>query len=185
MVALPLGAVLYRTKDAYIYHIKQLSALINITLRRVGASAGSLIYEHLLPYTRPSSLQTQLLLHLSLLAMQATIPFTHPSVSQHRTDASYSGTPQPPPAILLAAAPHPICMIPFYAQHRTELALRIREKKLSWGGDLHVKDAATGGIIFRLDGQALSLRARKGVYLHCILRCVEILMVDAIPFRAV
>ena len=54
-------------------------------------------------------------------------------------------------------------MFPYYAQHQAEFALRIREKKLSFSGnDFHIKDAATGGIIFRVEGQALSLRGRKG-----------------------
>ncbi|KAH7104221.1 tubby C-terminal-like domain-containing protein [Auriculariales sp. MPI-PUGE-AT-0066] len=62
----------------------------------------------------------------------------------------------------LYPTPHPVGVIPQFCQHRTPIALRIREKKVSWtGDDFKIKDAATGAVIFEVDGKAFSLHARK------------------------
>ncbi|KZV97444.1 DUF567-domain-containing protein [Exidia glandulosa HHB12029] len=62
----------------------------------------------------------------------------------------------------LMPAPHAIGVFPHFCQHRMPIALRIREKKLSFtGDDFKIKDAATGAVIFEVDGKAFSLHGRK------------------------
>lgn len=63
----------------------------------------------------------------------------------------------------LAAASHAVGVFPQYTRHTTPIALKIREKKLSLtGDDFDIKDAATGAVVFHVDGKAFSIRGRKG-----------------------
>lgn len=62
----------------------------------------------------------------------------------------------------LPPAPYAIGINPTYCQHQQEVALRIRERKMSWSGDdFTVKDARTGQPIFMVDGKAMSFRGAK------------------------
>jgi uncharacterized protein YxjI len=66
----------------------------------------------------------------------------------------------------LTPAQSPVGIFASYMQHTTPIALRIRERKLSFSGDdFTIKDAATGQPVFRIDGNALSLHAKKGAYI--------------------
>lgn len=65
----------------------------------------------------------------------------------------------------LHPAPHAVGVFPFYTQHGTPIALKIREKKFTLtGDDFDIKDAATGAIVFHIDGKVFSIRGRKGMY---------------------
>lgn len=67
--------------------------------------------------------------------------------------------PAPPP---LQPVPSPIGIIPYFCQHRQEMGLRIRERKMSFSGDdFAVKDAMTGQKLFEVDGRTFSLRDNK------------------------
>ncbi|EIN04318.1 hypothetical protein PUNSTDRAFT_93048 [Punctularia strigosozonata HHB-11173 SS5] len=64
----------------------------------------------------------------------------------------------------LAPAPHAVGVFPAYSQHRGEVALKIREKKISLtGDDFDITDAANGAKIFHVDGKAFSLHGRKEI----------------------
>lgn len=53
-------------------------------------------------------------------------------------------------------------MIPYYTQHPTQIALRVRERKMSFSGDdFTIKDAVSGAVMFKVDGSAMSLRDNK------------------------
>ncbi|EIN04880.1 hypothetical protein PUNSTDRAFT_122599 [Punctularia strigosozonata HHB-11173 SS5] len=64
----------------------------------------------------------------------------------------------------LAPAPHAVGVFPTYSRHRSEVALKIREKKLSFtGDDFDITDAATGAKVFHVDGKVFSLQGRKEI----------------------
>jgi hypothetical protein len=53
-------------------------------------------------------------------------------------------------------------VIPYYTQHGTQIALRVRERKMSFSGDdFTIKDAVSGAVMFKVDGSALALRDNK------------------------
>jgi uncharacterized protein YxjI len=69
----------------------------------------------------------------------------------------------------LAPAPHAIGVFPAYCQHQTEVALKIREKKMSvTGDDFDITDAVTGARIFHVKGTVFSIHARKGMRDHIV-----------------
>jgi hypothetical protein len=68
--------------------------------------------------------------------------------------------PMPPPP--LQPVPQPIGVIPYYTQHRGQIALKVRERKMSFSGDdFAVKDAYNGQTMFQVDGSAFSFRQNK------------------------
>jgi len=68
--------------------------------------------------------------------------------------------PAPPPP--LQPVPQPIGVIPYYTQHRGQIALKVRERKMSFSGDdFAVKDAYNGQTMFQVDGSAFSFRQNK------------------------
>ncbi|KAG7562903.1 hypothetical protein FFLO_01593 [Filobasidium floriforme] len=70
--------------------------------------------------------------------------------------------PAPPPP--LQPVPQPIGVIPYYTQHRGQIALKVRERKMSFSGDdFAVKDAYNGQTMFQVDGSAFSFRQNKSV----------------------
>ena len=71
------------------------------------------------------------------------------------------------PAAPLAPVPQPIGVIPHFCQHQNQIALKVRERKVSISGDdFSVKDAVTGQTVFKVDGSAFSLRDAKGKFQH-------------------
>ncbi|KAJ9091076.1 hypothetical protein QFC19_009250 [Naganishia cerealis] len=65
----------------------------------------------------------------------------------------------PPP---LAPVPMPIGVIPYYTQHQQQIALKVRERKMSFSGDdFTVKDAMSGQVMFKVEGSSLSIRDNK------------------------
>jgi uncharacterized protein YxjI len=69
----------------------------------------------------------------------------------------------------LAPAPYAIGVFPAYCQHQNEVALKIREKKLSiTGDDFDITDAVTGAKVFHVNGDVLSLHGRKGMQDHIL-----------------
>ena len=53
-------------------------------------------------------------------------------------------------------------VIPYYTQHPTQIALRVREHKMSFSGDdFTIKDAVSGAVMFQVDGKALAIRGDK------------------------
>ncbi|PWN99522.1 hypothetical protein FA09DRAFT_333817 [Tilletiopsis washingtonensis] len=76
----------------------------------------------------------------------------------------FSSLTQPSVAAPLAPVPHPIGVLPAFCQHQQQMALKIREHKVSLtGDDFSIKDAMTNQTIFKVDGKALSLSGRKDV----------------------
>jgi hypothetical protein len=70
-----------------------------------------------------------------------------------------AGLTAPPP---LQPVPQPIGVIPYYTQHRGQIALKVRERKVSFSGDdFSVKDAYNGQTMFQVDGSAFSFRQNK------------------------
>lgn len=70
---------------------------------------------------------------------------------------SFGSAPAP-----LAPVPMPIGVIPYYTQHQQQIALKVRESKLSFSGDdFTIKDAMTGQPMFKVNGKAVSMRDSK------------------------
>ena len=68
--------------------------------------------------------------------------------------------PAPPPP--LQPVPQPIGVIPYFTQHKGQIALKVRERKMSLSGDdFSVKDAYTGQTMFQVDGSTFSFRQNK------------------------
>ncbi|KAJ9126915.1 hypothetical protein QFC24_001146 [Naganishia onofrii] len=64
----------------------------------------------------------------------------------------------------LAPVPMPIGVIPFYTQHQQQIALKVRESKISFSGDdFTIKDAVTGQPMFKVKGSAVSMRDSKAI----------------------
>lgn len=62
----------------------------------------------------------------------------------------------------LAPAPTPIGILPYFTQHTEQIALQVREHKMSFSGDdFTVKDAVSGQVMFQIDGSAFSFRGEK------------------------
>lgn len=69
---------------------------------------------------------------------------------------------KPTAAAPLAPVPAPIGVIPHYTQHGQQIALKVRERKVSISGDdFAVKDAVTGQTMFRVEGKVFSLSDKK------------------------
>ncbi|KAJ9097776.1 hypothetical protein QFC20_006122 [Naganishia adeliensis] len=67
----------------------------------------------------------------------------------------------PPP---LQGVGHPIGVIPYFTQHNQQIALRVRERKISFSGDdFTVKDAVSGQVMFKVDGSAMAIRDNKTI----------------------
>lgn len=65
----------------------------------------------------------------------------------------------------LPPAPHPIGVSAAYTSHGQEVALRVRERRISFSGDdFTVKDALTGNSVFKVEGKSFSLSGRKTVH---------------------
>ncbi|EPQ31888.1 uncharacterized protein PFL1_00087 [Pseudozyma flocculosa PF-1] len=70
----------------------------------------------------------------------------------------------PGAAAPLAPVPRPIGVIPHFTQHSTQIALQVREQKMSMSGDdFSVKDAVTGNTMFKVDGSYFSMRDKKNI----------------------
>jgi uncharacterized protein YxjI len=53
-------------------------------------------------------------------------------------------------------------VIPYFTQHNQQIALRVRERKMSFSGDdFTVKDAVSGQVMFKVDGSAMAIRDNK------------------------
>jgi uncharacterized protein YxjI len=71
---------------------------------------------------------------------------------------------KPRAAAALAPAPAPIGVHAHFTQHPQEVALKIRERKVSISGDdFAVKDAVTGATIFKVEGKVFSISDKKEV----------------------
>lgn len=67
----------------------------------------------------------------------------------------------------LTAAPAPLGVFPEFTRHTAPIALKVRERKLSFtGDDFAVKDAVTGAVVFDVQAKALSLHQTKIVKTH-------------------
>ena len=91
----------------------------------------------------------------------------------------------PPDSLMVAPlqpAPHAVGVFSFYTQHSTPIALKIREKKFTFtGDDFNIKDAATGAIVFRVDGKVFSMRGRKGLPLLFDRNAVSLTQCGRVP----
>ncbi|EIN12607.1 hypothetical protein PUNSTDRAFT_60896 [Punctularia strigosozonata HHB-11173 SS5] len=57
---------------------------------------------------------------------------------------------------------YPLGVLPNYTRHPTELALKIKEKRLSWSGDdFTIRDAMTETPIFRVNGKTFTWHGRQ------------------------
>ncbi|PWZ03012.1 hypothetical protein BCV70DRAFT_214489 [Testicularia cyperi] len=64
----------------------------------------------------------------------------------------------------LAPAPFPMGIFPEYTRHTTQIALKVRERKMSFtGDDFSIKDAVTGAMVFDIQAKAFSFRGSKVV----------------------
>ncbi|KAJ9098756.1 hypothetical protein QFC21_004404 [Naganishia friedmannii] len=64
----------------------------------------------------------------------------------------------------LAPVHMPIGVLPFYTQHQQQIALKVRESKISFSGDdFTIKDAMTGQPMFKVKGSAVSMRDSKTI----------------------
>jgi uncharacterized protein YxjI len=69
---------------------------------------------------------------------------------------------QPAAAAPLAPVAAPIGVIPHFTQHGQQIALKVRERKVSISGDdFAVKDAVSGHTMFRVEGKVFSLSDKK------------------------
>lgn len=69
---------------------------------------------------------------------------------------------KPTAAAPLAPVPAPIGVIPHFTQHGQQIALKVRERKISISGDdFAVKDAISGQTMFRVEGKVFSLSDKK------------------------
>lgn len=56
-------------------------------------------------------------------------------------------------------------VIPYFTQHNQQIALRVRERKMSFSGDdFTVKDAVSGQVMFQVDGSAMAIRDNKSEF---------------------
>jgi hypothetical protein len=78
-------------------------------------------------------------------------------------DKLAGGGRAPPPT--LQPVGHAIGVMPYYTQHQQEIALKVRERKMSFSGDdFAVKDAYTGQTMFVVEGNTFSFRDSKGEF---------------------
>ncbi|KDN52029.1 DUF567-domain-containing protein [Tilletiaria anomala UBC 951] len=72
-----------------------------------------------------------------------------------------SSTPAKPPPTLESLG-RPIGVIPTFTKHQQQMALKVRERKMSFSSDDYsIKDAGTGQKVFEVDGKAFSLHSKK------------------------